>query len=438
MNARGWLLVSIAAAAALLLVGRAVTTLMVDHAWYTAVGAPGLWWERVVDTLILQGGTWIVGSLFAFANLHGVRRTILAVAVPSRVANIELTSMIPGRRLLGITIGLALLIGAALSAPLTDWTTVSLARHGVPFGEIEAYLDRDLGFYIYWLPLEETLYVWALISLVSLTAIVLVLYALTRSLRVDGRRVIASTHVRRHLSVLGALVLMLLAWSYRLDAFDVLRDGSGPDGLFMRVDHVVTLSVDLGLSIMCAIASLLILRAGWIGQLRLAFATLTVVLVSALGLRHALPALLQRGSTLGDPARRDLDYQATRLLFSRRAYDVDGIQVASADSQQLRAARLSRPNAPRALSLWDAPAIRARLTDGARSPRGASPVGLARGARHTDGALRSTRCTRCRGLVAPSGRRDAARAARFGHRPAASGRNGIRCGRSGTDRRARI
>ncbi|MEO7521166.1 MAG: UPF0182 family protein, partial [Gemmatimonas sp.] len=375
MNARGWLLVSIAAAAALLLAGRAVTTLVVDHAWYTAVGAPGLWWERVVDTLILQGGTWVVGSLFAFANLHAVRRTILAVAVPSRVANIELTSMIPGRRLLGITIVLAMLVGAALAVPLTDWTTVAMARHGIAFGEIEGFLKRDLGFYLYWLPLEERLYLWALISLVTLTGIVTVLYALTRSLRVDGRRVIASTHVRRHLSVLGALVLLLLSWSYRLDAFDVLRDGSGPDGLFMRVDHVVTLSVDLALSIMCAVGGLLILRAGWIGQLRMAFATLTVVLVSALGLRHALPSVLQRGSMLGDPARRDVDYQTTRTIVSRRAFDVDGIRVATNDLVGSRGVRLAIQQAPRALSLWDAAAVRARLTDGARSPRPVSPVG---------------------------------------------------------------
>ena len=375
MNARGWLLVGIAAAAALLLVGRAVTTLLVDHAWYAAMGAPGLWWERFADTLILQGGTSLAGSLFAFANLHAVRLTILAVAVPSRVANLELTSMIPARRLLAITMLLSVLVGLALAAPLTDWTTVAMARHGIAFGEIEGYLDRDLGFYLYWLPLEETLYLWALVSVVALTTIVLVLYALTRSLRIDGRRVIVSTHVRRHLSVLGALVLMLLAWSYRLDAFDVLRAGSGPDGLFVRVDHVVTLRVDLALSIMSAVAGLLILRAGWFGQLRMAFITLTIVLVAALGFRHTLPALLARGSTLGEPGRRDGDYQATRTLVSRRAYDVDGIQFGPGDSMSGSVARIAGAETGRAISLWDEAAVRARLTEGNRSPRGVAPVG---------------------------------------------------------------
>ena len=375
MNGRAWLLTGIAATAALLLLGRAVTTLIVDHAWYAAQGVPGLWWERFTDTLLLQGGTWLAGSLFAFANLHAVRLTILAVAIPSRVANIELTSMIPGRRLFAITVLLAVLVGLALAAPLSDWTTVAMARHGIPFGEIEGYLDRDLGFYLYWLPLEETLYLWALVSIVALTAIVLVLYALTRSLRLDGRRVIVSTHVRRHLSVLGALVLMLLAWSYRLDAFDVLRTGSGPEGLFMRVDHVVTLRVDLLLSITCAIAGLLILRAGWFGQVRMAFITLTIVLVAALGARHTLPALLARGTTLGDPARRDSDYEVTRTLVSRRAYDVEAIRFATADSAAMPDVRIAAGETARALSLWDAPAVRARLTEGNRSPRGTAPIG---------------------------------------------------------------
>jgi hypothetical protein len=94
MGARGGLMFGLAIAAALLLLGRAVTALLVDHAWFTAMGLPALFWEQVIDTAILQGGAWVLGALFAFANLHAVRRTIRAVAVPSRVANLEVTAMI--------------------------------------------------------------------------------------------------------------------------------------------------------------------------------------------------------------------------------------------------------------------------------------------------------------------------------------------------------
>ncbi len=363
MGARGGLILGLAIAAALLLLGRAVTAMLVDHAWFTAMGQPALFWEQVIDTAILQGGAWGLGALFAFANLHAVRRTIVAVAVPSRVANLELVAMISGQRLLAVTVVLALAVGGVLAIPLTNWVDLALLRHGLPFGEIEGVLGRDLGFYLYWLPVEETLYLWSLVTVVSMTALVVVLYALTRSLRMEGRRVAASTHVRRHLSTLGAIVLLLLAWSYRLDAFDLLRQGSGPDGLFLKVDHRVTLRMDSLLSFGSALAALVVFRTGWVGQLRAAFLALTVILVAALGLRHAAPVLLARTSLLGEPATRDLDYLASRALYSRRAFDVEGIRVVHRDSGAVAFTRIERAALPSRLSLWDRNTLTAAMPE---------------------------------------------------------------------------
>ncbi|MBL0939695.1 MAG: UPF0182 family protein [Gemmatimonadaceae bacterium] len=377
MRTRGVFLMVLAAAAALLLVGRTVTALLVDHAWFSAMGVPALFWEQVVNTVLLQGGAWIVGSLFAFANLHAVRSTILAVAVPSRVANIELTAMVPGRRLLSATVAIALVVGAVLAWPLNNWEDLLLVRHGLRFAEMEGIFDRDLSHYMYWLPFEETMYLWSLVSLVSMTAMVLVLYALTRSLRLEGRRIAASTHVRRHLSVLGSLVLLLLAWSYRLDAFDLLMHGSGPDGMFLRVDHRITLRMDTILSYGCVVAALVVLRAGWVGQLRTAFVALTAVLISAVGLRHVAPAVAARAQSTPETQRRDADYVASRALFSRRAYNVDAMRIVAIDTATLPTAR-DRAAANRVLtpvasivgrtSLWDRAALSRGLGESGEAP----------------------------------------------------------------------
>lgn len=387
MRLRGWLVVGVAVTAALLLLGRAVTSLVVEHAWFIAMGVPTLWWERALDTALLRGGACVAGSAFAFVNLHAVRRTILAVAVPSRVANIELTAMIPGRRLLSATIILAIFIGIALATPLDDWTQLAMARHGIPFGEIEGFLNRDLGFYVYWVPLEESLYVWALVSVVTVGLMVMVLYALTRSLRLDGRRVVSTAHARRHISALGALVLLLLAWSYRLDGFDLLRNGSGPDGLFLRVDHVVSLRVDELMTVLCALGAVLLLRAGWMSQLRLAFITLSLVLIGAIGLRHLLPAIAARGNLLGDPQRRDRDYLETRTLVSRRAYDVDGIRFGGTDSQPRLITRIKSADLARAVSLWDGSTAQQRSTDAVRGTMVPAPTAWTTGANGTVHAL---------------------------------------------------
>lgn len=324
---RRWFFLSLLTAALLLLVGRVATQWYVDHAWFASLSAERVFWEEFTDRLLLQGGSWIAGSLFAFANLHAVRRTIAAVAMQSRVANIELTSVVPSQRLTFVTVVVSLIIGLFLALPMTNWADLALARHGVPFGEIEGITGRDLGFYVYWVPFEETLYLWALLTVVTLTAMVLVLYALTRSLRIENRHITSSTHVRRHLSVLGGIVLLLLAWSYRLDAFDLLLAGSGPGGQFVHVDHRITMRIDTWLSVLCALGAFAVVRFGWLGQLRTTFTTLSIVLVLAIVMRHLVPGFVARTDWIGNVTTRDDDYRTSRAIYSRRAFNVQAIRA---------------------------------------------------------------------------------------------------------------
>ena len=387
MRRSSWIALAIATLAALLLAGRIVTELVVNRAWFSALNAEPVFWEQFTDSVILRGGLWLAGALFAFANLHAVRRTIRAVAVPSHVANIEMTELLPARRLLTFTLIMAAIVGLVLTIPFDDWTSVALARHGVSFNEMENYFQHDLGFYVYWLPLEESLYVWALLAIVVMIAIVVVLYTLTRSLRVDGRRIISTTHARRHLTVLGVLVMLLLAWSYRLDGFDLLRSGSGSDGVFLRVDHVVTLKVDFALAWLSLFAAVLLLRAGWVGQVRAATATLTIVLIGALAVRHALPPLLATGSTLGAPARRDADYLITRALVTRRAYDVEGMTAESSDSANRAMLAMRLGDVSRSIGIWDASPLSHALGPSADTPLSVAPIAWSADANGIEGTL---------------------------------------------------
>lgn len=355
------LVATVAALAIALLLGRALSAVLVDQAWYSALGASAVWREKFLATLALKGGAWLLGSAFAFANLWAVRRTILAIAVPARVGDLEFAEVIPARRLLSVTVAAAAVVGMALTFSLNDWTLLSSAWHGTPFVEYEPFFQRDLGFYVYWLPFEGALYTWALISIVVVTALVTMLYAITRDLRLVGRQLVASTHVRRHLTALGALVLMLLAWSYRLDAYELLLWGSGFDGMFNRVDHVFTTRVDLGLAIGTFVAALIVLRAGWIGQVRAAFVTVTLVIVAALIFRQAGPDFVAAGESLGRAEVRDRDYQATRAIYTRRAYEVEGLRFGTTDSSDRTATdSASSDNVARLIAgtgIWDAEAL---------------------------------------------------------------------------------
>ena len=352
---RSTIVLVVAALAALLLVGRGLSTLLVEQAWYERMGATALWQTQITSTLLLKLGGWLLGTGFAFANLWAVRLTIQSVAVPTRVADLELVEMLTARQLFRITLLAAAAVGVVLTLPLDDGSLLTAVRRGVPFREYEGIFQRDLGFYVHWLPFESALYTWALVAIVVVSAIVTLLYALTRSLRFEGRQLIARTHVRRHLTVLGALVLALLSWSYRLDAYELLLWGSGFDGSFTAVDHRYTTRVDLVLAVATLAGALIVLRTGWIGQVRAAFVTVTLVLVGALGVRQAGPGIAERAGWFALPEGRRNDYDATRAIFTRRAYGVEAIRVDEPGD--------STPAAPPAglgrVAVWDANALSA-------------------------------------------------------------------------------
>lgn len=325
MSRRRWLALAVAGVAFLLLSGRLVAALWVDRAWYASLGADALWQSMVGHTLGIRLAAWLVATAFVYANLYGVRRSVVSVVLPRRVGDLEIGEEIPPPVLTGAAFLFALVLGGVLALGGPSWIELATARYGVPFGENDPAFGYDLGFFVYWLPFENALYGWALICTAVVIAVVIMLYALTPSLRWESGRLKVTGYVRRHLTLLGAVVLALLAWSHRLDAFELLINGSGVDGAFTYADRHVNVSTDLLLALLTFSAAIAVVATGWVGQVRLAFGIVTVVLVASLLLRQVLPSVADRLASTESPAAREGPYRATRAAFTRRAYAIDRI-----------------------------------------------------------------------------------------------------------------
>lgn len=367
MTRRRWGLLLSLAVAILLLAGRFVAGLVVDYRWYEALGAASVFRARLADLSALRSASFVLSTLLVFANLYAVRYSVASVVLPRRVGNIEIGEELPSKYLLWTIVLISLGLGALFALPNSDWMSLDLVRSGEVFREGDPYFQVDLAFWVYWLPLETSAHLWALASLFGITLLVVFLYALTPSLRFERGRLKLSGHVRRHLAVLGGLFLMLLAWSYRLDAFRLLLEGSGDGGVFAHVDHRIGIPANLVLALASVVASMLLVWSGWVGQWRVAAGTLVGVLLLAVGLRVVLPAL--SGRVLGPVSgvQRERPYLATRAAFSRRAFDVDRIRDVIPDTARSAAA------AP-AAALWDAEAIQQAI--GVLGPSGRSSGAL--------------------------------------------------------------
>jgi uncharacterized membrane protein (UPF0182 family) len=329
------LLGGLVAAAALLLVGRTLALVYSDYAWYDALGMISLWAEKAGDLMAVHTVSAVFAGLFALLNLFAIRRSIVSLAFPRRLGNVQFGEAVPARYLDRSVIALSIAVALLLSRLTPAWQQPALVRTEARFGESDPFFQSDLSFFVAWLPLESAVYQWTLALLVAVSAIVIALYALTPSLRWERGSFRLSAHVRRHLSVLGSLFLLAMAWSYRLDGYHLLVNGTGPNGAFSYLDHQWLIPAYLSLSVITVAAAVLVLVSGWTGQLRTIFFTVSALLVLSVSLDLVLPSVARRFASADRQGDHQQPYASTRIAFTRRAYG-DSISASSSPHEVTR------------------------------------------------------------------------------------------------------
>src|SRR4051812_29460536 len=262
--------------------------------------------------MLIYGIGSVVAVLIAFLNLSALGRSIVVLTLPRRLANVEFGEAVPRKYIDRFALVVALAIAASVTPALPSWTSLALAKLGVSFRETDPYFQHDLSFYTAWLPFEKAAYTWAMLLAIAVSLVVVVLYSLTPGLRWERAGFRMSAHVRRHLSVLAALLLLITMWSYRLESYDLLIKGTGEEGVFSYVDHQWLLPGLLLLSIATAAAAITVLLSGWTGQLRTSFIAVTAIVVLSISVQEIIPWMVKRFTAREAQMVRERPYVATR------------------------------------------------------------------------------------------------------------------------------
>jgi hypothetical protein len=164
-----------------------------------------------------------------------------------------------------------------------------------------------------------------------------------------------SAHARRHLTVIVGLFLLMLAWHFRLEMYQLLMKGSAAGGSFGYIDHRVAIPGALVLSLATFGAGIFVMIAG-VGSRRMAIGATVSVLVLWVLVRQLAPTTVRRWTRDADPVARERPYVATQAGYTRRAYAVDRIQLGDSSAQYRNA-----DSAVAAAAVWDDLTLRLAL-----------------------------------------------------------------------------
>jgi len=345
---RGWfiLLGVLVALFIFLAIGKGIYT---EWLWFGSLGFGSVY------TTIIGSRVWLFfAGAFGFFVLLGGNLFLARRLSPISRSNILIgEGLVVVRRVLDIgilatVIFLSFIFGLVTSG---NWEMLLRFANAVNFGVSEPLLGRDVAFYFFNLPFYHFWQGWAMWAM----CLTLIFTAVIYSLNLGFRLKTAATSVKAHLSALGAVIFFLIAWSYRLQIFDLVYSDRGVIfGAGYTDVHAQWLAWRI-LIVVSAICGLLLVVSIFRRWRYSVPSIIGLWIVAAIVFGSIYPAIVQRFQVEPSELARERPYierniNMTQLAFGLNKIEGKDIPVEVAPSEQDIAANSATINNIR---LWD-------------------------------------------------------------------------------------
>jgi len=328
---RRWLFITLGVLIVVLLSLRGIATFWTDYLWFESVGFSSVWGTLVFSRVILVAIASAVAFVLMFLNLVLADRLApalsLAVGSPDQELIERFQSWVSERVVrfrLAVAGFFGLLIGLGAGAWWEHWL---LYRNHQEFGVVDPVFGRDIGFYVFDVPLYRDVFGWTFQFVLITTLVVAALHYLNGGIQVTPGRQKVASGVKVHLSVLLAIMALLKAVGYWLDRFDLLYSDRGAVFGATYTDvhaQLPVLTLLIGISLFAAVLLLVNIRLkGWL----LPGAAVGLWLVVSVVFGGIIPAAVQRFSVQPNEIDRELPFVERNIAYTRAAFGLDGVEV---------------------------------------------------------------------------------------------------------------
>ncbi len=232
-----------------------------------------------------------------------------------------------------ITALIAIAFGASAAS---HWDRILLFQHAQSFGIDDPQFHRDLGFYVFKLPVYQFIVDWltaaVIVTIVGVSAIYIA-RALFYGFRIEGPRPIARELLRLdvprpiklHVAALVAALLVVFAARYYLDTFDLVYSTRGVDtGAFYTDVHVSLPVLYALMAVAIGVGVLLMLSAFRRGVAWLIAGVGVWIAVAIIG-TQILPLTAQKLLVEPNEITKEQSYMQRNIDMTRYAYGLDDI-----------------------------------------------------------------------------------------------------------------
>lgn len=354
---------ALAIVAVIFIVIPASSSFLVDLWWFREIGFQVVFLKELLARVLLfvVAGVVAFGALFLTLRIaqRGVVPDPVLIHVGDSAPPLDVSRAVHRLRLpLALVLGVIFGLGASAS-----WDTVLQWMHRTPFGVTDPVFGRDVGYYVFTLPVISL--VLGLLSTLAVLALIstLPVYFFRGDVVLAPRRLRIEPAAGMHLAVLLAMAFVLTALRlWLIDSASLLYSTTGPLVGASYTDLHATLPA-LRLS---AVLALVVAVAVLVGGARqklgwYAFVSIGGYLIIALIGRGVVPTIMQKFVVAPTELTRERPYLAAHIAATRQAWGIDAVERRDLVGEQNLTMAALQANAPTIdnVRLWDrAPLLR--------------------------------------------------------------------------------
>ncbi len=312
-----------------------------EVAWYQQLGFESVFWIQwvvraitfVVFGLIAAGAVWLSLWLAKRARPAVGGRQTAASSLREQVQPLERGIMWALPTFVGVIAGFSM---------SSQWEQYLAWWNREPFGVVDPEFGLDVGFYVFTLPVLQSLVGFWLVLTILCTLLAAFVQLVYGGIAGGGRAFVASGSARIQLAVSGALVMLGLAMNYWLDRYALLNSqGDRFYGAGYTDIHAVLPArmILVGIAILVA---LLFLAVIWRGDWRIPTTGVALMVLSAVVIGGVYPAIVQNFQVEPNAQELESEYIQRNIDATLAAYGIDEVETTpyaaatEADAEALR------------------------------------------------------------------------------------------------------
>ncbi|MBI5074618.1 MAG: UPF0182 family protein [Nitrospirae bacterium] len=302
-------------------------SLYIDWLWFRDIGRSLIFSTQVQGQAVsaLAGG--LGGFLITYLNIQIALRAMKgrAVVIPLNVQTMPQLDLL--RHIDWIRIIVPVLTGLFMAALFNaNWFSFLSYIHRAASGYADPIFSKDISFYLFSLPAQEIVANALQFTLWATVASLALIYVVKGAVFFNNRGVSAERTASAHISLLGALILAVMAWKSYLSMHAILFSSHGHIAGATYTDiHAVIPFMKVRIVMAFALAALFIANMYLKRSLLVGAGVAAYIAISFFG-SSVYPALLQKFVVAPNELVKETPFIKNNIAFTRRAFGLDKVQ----------------------------------------------------------------------------------------------------------------